>query len=138
MGFNSRSYRSLPHRPSDQRGFGDLELVHHALTSVSVYAIDPTASSGSFHLRYEGAAGVTLFDDPQLFAVNLVRRDGYRALTGHYFVHMRPQPDLLSAEEHFVASGQQVLPLAGVADLEPGDILGVAHAPLMRVPLDVL
>ena len=35
----------------------------------------------------------------------------------------------------FVASGRQVLPLVGVADLEPDDHLRVAHAPLMRVPL---
>ena len=64
MRFNSRSYRFLPPRPSDQRVFGELELVHHAPTGISVYAIDPTASGGGFHLRYEGATGVTLSDGP--------------------------------------------------------------------------
>ena len=51
---------------------------------------------------------------------------------------MIPLPDLPSVEEHFVASGRQVLLLVGVAALEPGDILGVAHAPLLSVPLNVL
>ena len=49
-----------------------------------------------------------------------------------------PQSGLTSKEEHFVASGRQVIPLVGVSNLEPGDLLGVAHAPLMYVPLDAL
>ena len=77
-------------------------------------------------------------DDPQLLAVNFVRSDGSPAFTGHYLVDMMPQPDLPLVGEHFVASGRQVLPLVGVADLELRDILGVAHAPLMSVPLNVL
>ena len=134
---SSRSYRSLPPRPSDQRVFGELELVHHASKGMSVYAIDPDASGGGFHLCHEGAVGVTLSDDPQLLPVNVVRSDGSPALTGHYLVDMVPQPDLPSVE-HFVASGRQVLPLVGMAGLEPGGILGVAHAPLVRVLLHVL
>ena len=51
---------------------------------------------------------------------------------------MLPQSDLPSEEEHFVASGRQVVPLIGVSNLEPGDFLGVAHAPLMCVPLDAI
>ena len=51
---------------------------------------------------------------------------------------MMPQPDLPSIEEHFVASGRQVLPRVGVAAHETGKILGVAHAPLLSVALDVL
>lgn len=53
-------------------------------------------------------------------------------------VNMLLQSDLPSVEEQIVASGRQVLPLVGVADLKPGDILGVARDPLMRVLLDVL
>ena len=49
-----------------------------------------------------------------------------------------PQSGLTSKEEHFVASGRQVIPLVGVSNLEPGDLLGVTHAPLMSVPLDAL
>ena len=55
-----------------------------------------------------------------------------------YLGDMMPQPDLPSVEEHFVASGRQVFPLVGVTDLELGDIFGVAHAPQMSAPLDVL
>ena len=51
---------------------------------------------------------------------------------------MLPQSDLTSVREHFVASGRQDVPVVGVADLEPDDILGVIHVPLMCVPLDVL
>ena len=111
-------------------------MSHHATTGVSAYAIDPTATDGGFHLLYDGTVGVTLSDEPQLLEVNLVRSNGSPALTGHYLVDMLPQPGILSMQEHFVASGRQVLPLTGVADLEPGDLVGVAHAPLLRVPLD--
>ena len=52
------------------------------------YAINPVASGGGFHLRYDGALGVTLSDEPQLLAVNLVRSIGSQALTGHYLVDM--------------------------------------------------
>ena len=69
------------------------------------YAIDPVGSGGGFHLCYGGAVGVTLSDEPQLLAANLVRSNGSQALTGHYLVDMPPQSDLLSVEEHFVASG---------------------------------
>ena len=41
-------------------------------------------------------------------------------------------------QEHFVASGRQVLPLTDVADLEPGNLVGVTHAPLLSVPLGAL
>ena len=70
--------------------------------------------------------------------MNLVRSNGSQALTGHYLVDMLPQSDLPSEEEHFVTSGRQVIPLVGVSNLEPGDLLGVAHAPLISVPLDAL
>ena len=59
-------------------------------------------------------------------------------LTGQYLVDMLSQPGILSVPEHFVASGRQVLPLTGFADLEAGDLVGVAHAPLLRVPIDAL
>ena len=138
MRFNTRSYRALPPRPHNSRGFGELTLSHHATTGVSAYAIDPTAADGGFHLFYDGTIGVTLSDEPQLLEVNLVRSNGSPALTGHYLVGMLQQQGILSMQEHFVASGRQVLPLTGVADLEPGDLVGVAHAQLVRVPLDAL
>ena len=68
----------------------------------------------------------------------MVCSNGSQALTGHYLVDILPQFDMPSVEEHFVASGRQVLPLVAVANLEPGDILGVGYAPLMCVPLDAM
>ena len=77
-------------------------------------------------------------DEPQLLAVNLVRSSGLPALTGHYLVEMLPQADLLLAEEHFAASGRQVLPISNATYLEPGDLLGVEHALWMRAPIAVI
>ena len=51
---------------------------------------------------------------------------------------MLPQAALLLAEEHFAASGRQVLPISGATYLEPGDFLGVVYALLMRVPIAVI
>ena len=65
-------------------------------------------------------------------------RNGSQPLSGHYLVDMLPQSDLLSVEEHFAASGRQILHLVGVGNLEPGDIHGVAHASPMYVPLDAM
>ena len=83
MHLNNRSYRSLPPQPSNHRILGDLELSHHVQAGVWAYAIDPVASGGSFHRRYDGTVGVTPSDEPQPFAVNLVRSNGSQALTGH-------------------------------------------------------
>ena len=38
-------------------------------------------------------------------------------------------------ENHVVEVGRQLIPLAGVADLEPGALLGTSPGPLQRVPL---
>ena len=126
MRFNNRSL------------FGELELSHHTPSGVRAHTINPVACGGGFHLRYDGAVGVTSSDEPQLLAVNSVRSNGSQALTGHYPVDMLPQSDLPFGEEHFVVSGRQVIPLVEVSNLEPGNIPGVAHAPLMCVSLDAL
>ena len=99
MRFSIRSYRSLPPRPSDHRILGELELSHHAPSDVRAYPIDPVASDGGFHLRDDGAVVVTLSDEPQLLAVNLVPSNGSQAPIGHYPVDMLPQSDLPSVEE---------------------------------------
>ena len=135
---NTRSYRPLPPRPPVHRVFGELEVCHHALAGLRTYAINMVASGGGFHLRYYGAISVTLSDKKQLLPVNLVCSNGYHALIGYYLVDMFLPSDLPCDEEHFVAFGRQVIPLVGVLNLEPGGILGVAHAPLMCVPLDAL
>ena len=71
---------------------------------------------------------------PKLVPVNLIHLDGSPALTGHYMVDMVPTHDGQDSSEHFVGSGQQTIPLTGYRDLEPGDILGITSAPLLRVP----
>ena len=138
MRFNTGSYRALPPRPLDNEGLGERTLSHHTTAGVAAYAVDPAPPNGAFHLRYDGITGVTLSDEPQLLTVNLVRSNGSPALTGQYLVDILPQPDIRSGQKHFVASGRQVLPLIGVADVEPDDLVGVADAPLLRIPLGAL
>ena len=78
--------------------FDWLELVHHVLRGMSVYAIDPAASGGAYRLRYGGAAGVTLSNDPQLLAVHFTRSDAppssppssHRTLTYQHEAPARP------------------------------------------------
>ena len=70
--FNTHSYRALPPRPHDNRVFGELTLSHHATTGVPAYVIDPTSTGGGFYLLFDGTAGVTLLNEPQLLEVNLV------------------------------------------------------------------
>ena len=100
--------------------------------------IDPTTTDGGFHFLYDGTVGVTLSDEPQLLEVSLVRSNGSPALTEQYLVDMLAQPGIISLQEHVLASGRQVRPLKGIGDIEPGDLVGVAHAPLLRVLLDAL
>ena len=69
MRFNTRSYRTLPSRPHDNRVLGELTS-HHATTGVSADAIDPAATDGGFHLLYDGTIGIILSDEPQLLEVN--------------------------------------------------------------------
>ena len=92
----------------------------------------PPCLGRRFLLLYDVAVRITLSDEPQLLAVNLVPR----VLTDHYFVDMLPQPDRLSVEENFVASGRQVVPYVDVAGFEPGNLFGGIHILLMHVPLE--
>lgn len=105
MRFSNRFYRSLPPHPSDNRIFSELTLSHQAPVAVSTFAIDsPTSNGGCHHLPYDGAVDVTLSDELQLLAVNFVHNTGSPALTGNFIDHILRHPDLLSVEEHLVAS----------------------------------
>ena len=53
-------------------------------------------------------------------------------------VDMITTHDGQDSSEHFVGSGRKTILLMGFRDLEPGDILGTASAPLLRVPLEAL
>ena len=73
-----------------------------------------------------------------MLPVNLVRSNGSPVLTRHYVVNILLQPDNCSGQKHFVVSGRQMLSSIGVADLEPGDLVGVGEASLLRIPLGAL
>ena len=138
MRFHSRSYRTLSPQP-DGRIFCVLTLSigDDSLGSAAAYIRDRASSDAVYHLVYDGL-GVSLTDSPQLIPVNLVRRDGTPALTSHYMVDLPPAPDSSDPSERFVSSGRQLIPLTGCQDLEPGDVLGTASSPFLRVPLEAL
>ena len=136
--FHSRSYQTLSPQP-DGRIFGELtlSLCDDNFSSAAAYIHNHEASNVAYHLVYDGL-GVSLTDSLQLIPANLVRLDGSPALTGHYMVDLLPVHDDSNSPERFVSSGRQLIPSTGYQDLEPGDVLGTASSPLLRVPLEAL
>ena len=53
-------------------------------------------------------------------------------------VDLPPAHDDSGPSKRFVSSGRKLIPLTGYQDLEPGDVLGTASAPLLRVPLEAV
>ena len=139
MRFHSRSYQTLA-PTSNGRVFGELTLSHafdDAYNSATAYIRSCETTNVVHQLEYDGP-GMSLTSSPQLVPVNLTRLNGSPALTGHYMVDIITTHDGQYPSEHFVASGRQTIPLTGYRDLEPGDILGTASTPLLRVPLEAL
>ena len=139
MRFHPRSYQTLSPAP-DGRIFGELTLSHtfdDAYNSAAAYIRSREAQDAVHHLVYDGP-GMSLNTFPQLVPVNVTRLDRSPALTGHYMVDVITTHDGQDPAEYFVVSCRQTIPLTGYRDLEPGDILGVASAPLLRVPLEAL
>ena len=139
MRFHSRSYQALTPTP-DSRIFGELTLSHtfgDACNGAAAYVHSHGAPNTAYRLVYDGP-GISLNITPQLVPVHLIRLDGSPALTGHYMGNMITTHDYQDPSEHFVGSSRQSIPLTGYRDLEPGDILGTASAPLLRVPLGTL
>ena len=138
MCFHSRSYLTLPPQP-DGRIFGvlTLSLCDDNLGSAAAYIHNRESSDAVYHHVYDGLR-VSLTDCPQLVPVNPVRLDGSPALTGHYMVDLLPADDDSNPSERVFFSGRQLIPLTGYQDLEPGDVLGTASTPLLRVPLETL
>ena len=64
--------------------------------------------------------------------------NGSPTLTGLYMVDMIPAYGSSNPLDLFVASSQQMIPLTKYRDLEPGDILGTASLPILRILLDIL
>ena len=138
MRFHSCSYQTLSPQP-DGRIFGELtlSLCDDNLGSAAAYIRNREASDAAHHLVYDGQ-GLSLTHSQQLIPVNIVRLDRSPALTGHYMVDLVPVHDDSNSSERFVSSGRQLIPLTGCQDLEPGDVLGTASSPLLRVPLEAL
>ena len=133
MRFHSRSYQTLP--TPDGRVLGEFILVHICNNSgggTSAYILEV-----AYHLIYEGT-DMSLDTTPRLTPVNLVRRDSSPALTGHCMVDLLPLSDSSETTECFVSSGRRNIPLSGYRELKPGDILGTASSPLLRVLLETL
>ena len=138
MRFHSRFYQTLPPQP-DGRIFGELTLspCDDNFSSAAAYIRNCETLDAAYHLVYN-CPSVTLTDSPRLIPVNLVRLDGSPALTGHYMVDLLPVHADSAPSKRFVSSGRQLIPLTGYQDLEPGDVLGTASSPLLRVPLKTL
>ena len=138
MRFHSRSYQTLV-PTCDGRVFGELDLSHtfeDAYNSTTAHIRSHETPNAVHHLVYNGP-GMFLNFSPQLVPVNLTRLNGSPALTGDYMVDIITTHDGQDPSE-LVVSGRQTIPFMEYRDLEPGDILGTASAPLLRIPLEAL
>ena len=139
MRFHSRSYQTLKPTP-DGRIFGELTLSHtfnDAYNNATAYIRCRETPDALHHLVYNGP-GMSLNSSPQLVPVNPTRLAGSPVLTGHFMVDIITGQYGQDPAEYFIVSGRQTIPLTGYRDLEPGDILGIASVPLLRVPLEAL
>ena len=146
MRFDYRSYRTLPSRRSNDEAMGELTLAHHKNEGATAFFCARYcgchqkyqlryAGQWPIQLRYAGQWPIQVRPEHQMVQVEFVRRDGSPALVGHYLVDMLPQASMFCSEGQVVKSGCQRVSRAGVSFPQPGDVLGVAPAPLLRVPL---
>ncbi|CAB1114482.1 unnamed protein product [Ectocarpus sp. CCAP 1310/34] len=138
MRFNSRTFTTLPQPGPDGRDMGELTLSPRFTAGACGYATHDDAPASLFHLKYAGSSGISLGPEPALVEVDLVRSSGMPALIGEYLVSFKPEVGALSSPDAFVSNGLQGIPLAGCAELEPGDVIGVSAAPLLRVSVENL
>ena len=59
-------------------------------------------------------------------------------MAGSYLVDTLHGATDFSVDENFVENDLEQIPLAGTAELEPGDLLGTSPCPLLRVPVESL
>lgn len=59
------------------------------------------------------------------------------ALTRHYPAEILPEVGAPAGAEHFAAAGTQLQTLMDHADMDSGDVLGIAAAHLMHIPLQI-
>lgn len=93
-------------------------------TGAFAYQKDPTARGPAFRLRDVGASAIFQSPEPHLVEVNLVGRGGAPALSGPNLVEILLRHGMPSHPGHSVPDGEQLLPMAGCVQLEPGNVLG--------------
>ena len=136
MRFSERSYRTLPPRPSDNRVLGDLTLSHQNSGGAVAFVSDFSAPTGGYHLLDAGDRGISFTRDHQPVQVFLVRSNGARAVARSYLVDVLHGATDFSVDENLVENSLQQIPLAGRAELEPSDLLGISSSPLLRGPVE--
>ena len=124
MRFNDRSYRMLAPRSGNTRVLGKRTLSLRGLHDATAFVLDSSTHPESFHLLYAGDADITLSRD-------------YRLVDVDFFAGMMPRP-LPAAISSTCCTRLIISPLAGVADLEPGALLGISSSPLLRAPLEAI
>ena len=138
MRFDTRVFHTLPAKGPGGRVMGELSLSTRFKPGACAYATHSAAARPSFHLRYAGKEPISLSEESTLVDVNLVRYSGLPALVGEYLISFLPRVGQLSSPDAFVSDGLQRIPLSGCADLQPGALIGVASAPLLRVPFHAM
>ena len=138
MRFSDRAYRTLPPRPSDNRVLGNVTLSRQHSSGTVDFASDFSVPTGCYHLLYAGDRGISLTRNHQLVQLSLVRSNGATALASSYLVDILHGATDFSVDENLVENGLQQIPLAGTAELEPGNLFATSPRPLLRVPVESL
>ena len=120
------------------RVLGELTLSFPGLQGATAFVPVSSAHPESFHLLYAGDTVIALSRDHRVVDVDFVSSNGAPALADCYQVNMLHAATDVSAEEHIVGNGRQLIPLAGAADLDPGTLLGTSSSPLLRLPLETV
>lgn len=104
-----------------------------SLSAEGAYVPNPKTKYENSHLRYAGNIGYSLSSGHETIEFNLVQVNGTLALVGQHPVEM--VPDLAPVSELFVSHEIQVIPFSGAAEVEPGDLMGSASTPFVRVSI---
>ena len=104
--------------PGKNRVFGELMLSLPGLNGATVFVADCSADPGNFHLLIAGDTGIALFRDYQLIDVALVRSTAPRPLPVATSSTRCVWPLSFPCNDS-VENGRQLIPLPGIAELEP-------------------
>ena len=127
MRLNGRFYRTLAPRPGNDRVLGELTLLPPGLHGVTAFVPDSPTHPERFNQPYTDDAGITLSHDHRLVDADLARSSGAPPLAGCCLVDMLHTAD--NKGEHVVENDHQLIPLASIADVEPGALIcnPIAH-----------